>query len=130
MPPATLGGAGSALVQPLLTDEVLALAAELEALVGGDARVGQANITVKIRPSAPGLVTIVDAEEVDGSLENNVVLVHDPRCPPNTPEAQAAPRTSLASRVTLKSPLMRTETKPSAEATVNRSRRRDSFSAF
>ena len=47
-----------------------------------------------------------------------------------TPEARAAPKTLLASGVVLKSPPMRTGTLPSAEATVNRSRSKASFSAF
>ena len=77
-----------------LTDDLVELAEELEQLGGGgDARVGRAQVICRVRPpAAADSVRVVSAEEPDGC----VVHVRDPRCPDETPEAQAVRRFSVS----------------------------------
>ena len=71
-----------------LTPELLELAEELELLGGGgDARVGYAQVLCRVRPPSVRSVRVVTAEP-----EGCVVHVRDPRCPEETPEADAVRR--------------------------------------
>ena len=71
-----------------LTPELLELAEELELLGGGgDARVGYAQVLCRVRPPSARSVRVVTAEP-----EGCVVHVRDPRCPEETPEADAVRR--------------------------------------
>ena len=68
-----------------LTPELIELAEELELLGGGgDARVGYAQVLCRVRPPSARSVRVVTAEP-----EGCVVHVRDPRCPEETPEADA-----------------------------------------
>ena len=63
----------------MLAPEALALAAELESLGGGEARVGSGSAIACVRPAAAPVV----------AARGERVLVRDPRCPADTPEAAA-----------------------------------------
>ena len=70
-----------------LPPNLTALAEELHALGGGDARVGAASVLCRIRPAQPGAVSVVETEPLGSEM--SLVRVRDPRCPKDTPEAEA-----------------------------------------
>ena len=72
---------------PAESESIDALVAELEALGGGDARIGLSTVVCISRPCTRGAVRIV--ETVTGG---DVASVHDPRCPDDVPEQQAIRR--------------------------------------
>ena len=64
---------------------LVSLSAELEALGGGDTRIGDAAVYCSVVPSAePSIVSV--------GAGSNHVLVRDPRCPANVPMQQAVRR--------------------------------------
>lgn len=69
-----------------LPRDLIALSAELDALGGGDARVGEAHVCCLVRPAEPHEAPAISAGG-DG-----IVLVRDPRCPADMPAAQAIRR--------------------------------------
>ena len=69
-----------------LPKDLIALSAELDALGGGDARVGEAHVCCLVRPAEPHEAPAISAGG-DG-----IVLVRDPRCPADMPAAQAIRR--------------------------------------
>ena len=68
-----------------IPQSLLALSDELEALGGGDARVGRARVSVRVRPASQGAISIVEADGTSGT-----VRVRDPRCPGASSCCQAA----------------------------------------
>ena len=74
-----------------LNSHVLALSAELDALGGGDARVGEADVCCRVRPADQRETSIVTSGEGGG-----LAIVRDPRCPAELPAQQAFRRYRLS----------------------------------
>ena len=64
---------------------LLDLSAELDALGGGDARIGEAAVYCRVRPGEPG-------DEMIVGVDGNHVLVHDPRGRADAPTQQQSVR--------------------------------------
>ena len=71
----------------MVPDDILQLSEELEALGGGDTRIGDATVFCRIRPPAEDEASIVSV-----GYGRSHILVRDPRCPPNVPTQQAVRR--------------------------------------
>eukprot|EP00899_Mesostigma_viride_P010564 jgi/Mesvir1/19509/Mv16606-RA.1 len=74
------------LVYTPLSEDLLAMGADLEALGGGDARVGRLEVFCRFRPLPPETDTCLVA------IDKDSFSIRDPRCPADVPAGQAIRR--------------------------------------